>query len=54
VAAEIVRRYGHAADRVCLYFPGYPITDACTAEVIAAVKAASAAAPKVSAPGYPA
>ena len=52
VAAEIVRRFGHAADRVCLYFPGYPITDACTAEVIAAVNAASAAAPKVSAPGH--
>lgn len=43
VAAEIVRRYGHEADRVCLYFPGYPITDDCIAETIREVKAASVA-----------
>ena len=43
VAAEIVGRYGDEADRVCLYFPGYPITDECQAETIAAVKAAAAA-----------
>lgn len=39
IAAEIDRRFGHAADRVCLYFPGYPITDECIAETIAAIKA---------------
>ena len=38
VAAEIVRRFGHAADRVCLYFPGYPISDECIAETVAEVK----------------
>ena len=41
VAEEIQRRYGHAADRVCLYFPGYPITDELIAETVAAVKAVS-------------
>jgi len=41
VAAEIVRRYGHEADRVCLYFPGYPITDECIAETIREIKDAS-------------
>lgn len=39
VAAEIGRRFGHQADRVCLYFPGYPISDGCIAETVAAVKA---------------
>jgi len=39
VAAEIVRRFGHEADRVCLYFPGYPITDDCIAELLAELKA---------------
>lgn len=42
VADEILRRYGAQADRVCLYFPGYPITDECIAETIAALRAASA------------
>ena len=41
VADEIARRFGHVADRVCLYFPGYPITDDCIAETVAAVKSAS-------------
>ena len=41
VAEEIQRRYGQAADRVCLYFPGYPITDELIAETVAAVKAVS-------------
>ncbi len=41
VAAEIARRYGHVADRVCLYFPGYPISDECIAETITAVRAAA-------------
>jgi probable F420-dependent oxidoreductase len=40
VATEIARRYGHVADRVCLYFPGYPITDECIAETITAVRSA--------------
>ncbi len=40
VAAEIHSRYGSTADRVCLYFPGYPISDEVIAETVAAVKAA--------------
>jgi probable F420-dependent oxidoreductase len=43
VADEITRRYGFAADRVCLYFPGYEISDECIAETISAVQAASVA-----------
>jgi len=42
VADEIVRRYGAEADRVCLYFPGYPMSDDCLAETIAALRASSA------------
>ena len=42
VAAEIVRRFGAQADRVCLYFPGYPIADETIAQTIAALRAASA------------
>jgi probable F420-dependent oxidoreductase len=42
IGAEIARRFGDVANRVCLYFPGYPITDECIAETIAAVKAAGA------------
>ena len=42
IGAEIARRFGHVADRVCLYFPGYPISDECTAETVAAVKEAAA------------
>jgi alkanesulfonate monooxygenase SsuD/methylene tetrahydromethanopterin reductase-like flavin-dependent oxidoreductase (luciferase family) len=41
VAAEIVRRFGHEANRVCLYFPGYPISDGCIAETIREIKVAS-------------
>ena len=41
VAEEIQRRYGATADRVCLYFPGYPITDEVIGETVAAVKAVS-------------
>jgi len=41
VGAEVVRRYGAFADRVCLYFPGYPITDEQIAATTAAVKAAA-------------
>jgi hypothetical protein len=26
-AAEIARRYGTWADRVCVYFPGYMVSD---------------------------
>jgi probable F420-dependent oxidoreductase len=39
VATEIDRRFGPVADRVCLYFPGYPVTDECVAATIAAVQA---------------
>jgi probable F420-dependent oxidoreductase len=41
VAEEIQRRYGDTADRVCLYFPGYPISDDVIGETVAAVKAVS-------------
>jgi probable F420-dependent oxidoreductase len=41
VGAEVVRRYGDTADRVCLYFPGYPITDEQIAATVTAVKAAA-------------
>ncbi len=33
-AAELVRRFGSAADRVCLYFPGYPISDEALARLV--------------------
>ena len=46
VAAEIVRRYGHEADRVCLYFPGYDLSNETLAETIAEVKQQSAGARK--------
>jgi probable F420-dependent oxidoreductase len=41
VGAEVVRRFGATADRVCLYFPGYPITDEQIAATIAAVTTAA-------------
>lgn len=41
VATEILRRFGHQANRVCLYFPGYPISDECIAQTISAIKTAS-------------
>ncbi|CRK49660.1 conserved hypothetical protein [Rhodococcus sp. RD6.2] len=40
-AAQIVARFGDHADRVCCYFPGYPVSDVHVAELISAVKAAS-------------
>jgi probable F420-dependent oxidoreductase len=43
VGAEIVARYGHIADRVCLYFPSTDVADDTVAAVIAAVHAASGA-----------
>jgi probable F420-dependent oxidoreductase len=33
-AAEIARRYGAWADRVCMYFPGYRVADDLVAELI--------------------
>jgi probable F420-dependent oxidoreductase len=39
VEAEIGRRFGAVADRACLYFPGYPISDELIAETVAAVQA---------------
>jgi probable F420-dependent oxidoreductase len=39
-AAQIVARFGDHADRVCCYFPGYPVSDLHVAEMISAVKAA--------------
>ncbi len=40
-AAQIVARFGDHANRVCCYFPGYPVSDVHVAELISAVKAAS-------------
>jgi len=34
-ADQIVARFGQLADRVCCYFPGYPITDKRIAELVA-------------------
>ncbi|MFG1782467.1 TIGR03617 family F420-dependent LLM class oxidoreductase [Rhodococcus oryzae] len=39
-AAEIVARFGDHADRVCCYFPGYPVSNEHVAELISAVQAA--------------
>ncbi|SEL53803.1 TIGR03617 family F420-dependent LLM class oxidoreductase [Rhodococcus maanshanensis] len=38
-AAEIVARFGDHADRVCCYFPGYPVLNDHVAELISALKA---------------
>ncbi|QCQ89943.1 TIGR03617 family F420-dependent LLM class oxidoreductase [Rhodococcus sp. SGAir0479] len=38
-AAEIVARFGDHADRVCCYFPGYPVREQHIADLVAAVKA---------------
>ncbi len=38
-AAQIVERFGDHAQRVCCYFPGYPISDERIGEVVAAIKA---------------
>ncbi|QBJ97409.1 TIGR03617 family F420-dependent LLM class oxidoreductase [Rhodococcus sp. ABRD24] len=40
-AAEIVARFGNHADRVCCYFPGYPVDDRHIADLVAAVRASS-------------
>lgn len=39
-AAEIVARFGGHADRVCCYFPGYPIADEHIGELVAALRGA--------------
>ncbi|MCZ4557707.1 putative F420-dependent oxidoreductase [Rhodococcus sp. PvR044] len=39
-AAEIVARFGDHADRVCCYFPGYPVSNKHVAELISAIQAA--------------
>jgi probable F420-dependent oxidoreductase len=39
-AAEIVARYGHVADRVCLYFPGYEVADDLVNDLVSALHAA--------------
>jgi alkanesulfonate monooxygenase SsuD/methylene tetrahydromethanopterin reductase-like flavin-dependent oxidoreductase (luciferase family) len=36
-AAEIARRYGRWADRVCVYFPGYHMTDDLLTELVEAI-----------------
>lgn len=41
-AAQIVARFGDHADRVCCYFPGYPVHGQHVAELVTAVKALSA------------
>ena len=37
-----VCRVGDLADRVCLYFPGYPLSDRVLGDLVSAVKAESA------------
>lgn len=39
-AAEIERRYGDWADRVCIYFPGYDVTDDLVSDLVRAIRAA--------------
>ena len=39
-AAELVRRFGPAADRVCLYFPGYAISDEALARLVDEIRQA--------------
>lgn len=41
-AAQIVERFCPTADRVCCYFPGYPVTDERIGEVVAALHSAGA------------
>jgi len=41
-AKQIVDRIGDLADRVCLYFPGFPLPDRVLADLVSAVKAESA------------
>ena len=40
---QIVERVGDFADRVCLYFPGFPIADDVLGELVSAIKSESAA-----------
>ncbi len=39
-AREIVRRFGDVADRACLYFPGYPMSDERLARLMESIRAA--------------
>lgn len=39
-AAELARRFGGAADRVCLYFPGYPMSDERLAQLVDEIRRA--------------
>lgn len=39
-AAKIIARFGDHADRVCCYFPGYPVVDDHIAQMISALEAA--------------
>jgi alkanesulfonate monooxygenase SsuD/methylene tetrahydromethanopterin reductase-like flavin-dependent oxidoreductase (luciferase family) len=39
-AAELVRRFGAAADRACLYFPGYPMSDERLAHLVDEIRLA--------------
>jgi alkanesulfonate monooxygenase SsuD/methylene tetrahydromethanopterin reductase-like flavin-dependent oxidoreductase (luciferase family) len=38
-ATQIARRFEGVADRVCCYFPGYPIADERIGELVAAIEA---------------
>lgn len=42
VAEVVVARFGAVADRACLYFPGYSISDRLIGETVAAVRSATA------------
>jgi probable F420-dependent oxidoreductase len=37
VARELVRRFGSAAERLCLYFPGYPLRDETLAALVSEI-----------------
>jgi probable F420-dependent oxidoreductase len=37
---QIVERFGDFSQRVCCYFPGYPITDQCIGELVDAIRSA--------------
>jgi hypothetical protein len=39
-AAELVRRFGGHADRVCLYFPGYEMSDEPLARLVDEIRRA--------------
>ena len=40
-AAQIAKRFGDHADRVCCYFPGYPVTDERIGELVTALHGAA-------------